>query len=168
VALKEEAEMSGKFNRLTPIWPVGKDKWNKAIWLCACDCGNLTFVALTDVTRKTKATKSCGCLNKELVTARSYKHGHARRGLKPAEYDAFVMMKQRCTNPAVDGFKYYGGRGIKFKFTSFKQFYDEVGDKPSANHSIDRIKNDGHYEVGNVKWSTASEQAYNRRPKGSI
>jgi hypothetical protein len=31
--------------------------------------------------------------------------------------------------------------------------------------SIDRIDNEGHYEPGNVKWSTRREQNSNQRPR---
>jgi hypothetical protein len=59
-------------------------------------------------------------------------------------------------------YRYYGGRGIKFLFTSFEQFLAELGPRPSGM-SLDRIENDGNYEPGNVRWATRSEQVQNRR-----
>lgn len=44
----------------------------------------------------------------------------------------------------------------------------ELGPRPS-NHSLDRIHNDGHYEPGNLRWSTQVEQMKNSRrgdPRG--
>lgn len=38
-----------------------------------------------------------------------------------------------------------------------------MGDRPSPNHSLDRINNDGNYEPSNCKWSTQSEQVINSR-----
>ena len=44
---------------------IGKDTY----WVCQCDCGNIVSVLSTNL--KKGHTKSCGCLNKELVSKRS-------------------------------------------------------------------------------------------------
>jgi hypothetical protein len=87
-------------------------------------------------------------------------------GGKPSpEYSAYVAAKYRCTVEGHQSWKNYGGRGIKFKFKSFAQWLDELGFRPTSKHSVDRKNNDGHYESGNVKWSTKKEQQNNRRTK---
>lgn len=80
------------------------------------------------------------------------------------EHDAYLNARRRCTNPKHDKWKDYGGRGIKFLFTSFKQWFAELGPRPSQKHSVDRKDNDGHYQPGNVRWATKEEQMANRRP----
>ena len=95
-------------------------------------------------------------------------HGHTSKGSRSPEYKAYKAAKQRCQNPAKDKYAYYGGRGIKFLFNSFTEFYAELGPKPTPEHSIDRINNDGHYEVGNVRWSTRKEQRSNRRSNRAV
>lgn len=79
-----------------------------------------------------------------------------------SEYNAYHSASQRCENPRNKAWKDYGGRGILFRFASFNQFIEHMGLKPRPDLSIDRINNDGHYEVGNCRWATDEQQANNR------
>ena len=79
------------------------------------------------------------------------------------EYVAYYNAKGRCENSSRKCFSDYGGRGIEFRFTSFAQFLAEVGLRPSPHHTLDRKDVNGHYEPGNVKWSTRTEQNLNMR-----
>jgi len=98
---------------------------------------------------------ACGCGQ---PVARCYATGHHRirhggSGRKPSsEYRIYVSIQQRCRNPKATGYKYYGGVGIEFRFTSFEQFLREIGLRPTVQHRIDRIS-DGHFEPGNVRWT---------------
>lgn len=38
-----------------------RTKDGKVYWICRCDCGNITSVQSTSLTRKTHGVKSCGC-----------------------------------------------------------------------------------------------------------
>ena len=87
-----------------------------------------------------------------------YKHGLS--GIP--EHRAYVGAHSRCSNPNMRQWKNYGGRGIKFLFTSFEQFLSHIGLKPSPELSLDRIDNDGNYEVGNVRWATKAQQMASR------
>ena len=73
--------------------------------------------------------------------------------------------KQRCTNPDDPGYPHYGGRGIEFRFPSVTEaglwVMDNLGlEKPKE---LDRIDNDGHYETGNIRWATRTQQSLNQR-----
>lgn len=77
-------------------------------------------------------------------------------------------MMRRCNNPKDKGWKYYGERGIKVceewhTPENFYRYVDEVLGQCPEGHSIDRVDVDGHYEPGNVRWASASEQNSNRR-----
>jgi hypothetical protein len=73
-------------------------------------------------------------------------------------------MVNRCSNPRVPSFRYYGGRGIGVceRWLRFENFLADMGEVP-AGLEIDRIDNDGHYEPGNCRWTT---RLVNRRNRG--
>lgn len=150
-------DLSGKqFGRLKAV-RIHSKSFGMNNWLCICVCGKETIVNGGNL-RKLH-TQSCGCLQTEKRTI----HGHGRRKHRSGEYRSYHGAKNRCNNPNCPKYRHYGGRGIEFRFSSFDQFLAEVGEKPTRLHSIDRIDNEGHYEPGNVKWSTQKEQIANRR-----
>ena len=59
------------FNRLTVVGIGKKNKWGRNQWICQCDCGNM--IEAVGSVLKTGKTKSCGCLQKEIVSKRSRK-----------------------------------------------------------------------------------------------
>jgi hypothetical protein len=78
------------------------------------------------------------------------------------EYISYQCAKQRCRNPRRPGYAYYGGRGIRFLFTSFEQFFAELGPRPPGT-TLHRKDVDGNYEPGNVRWATTLEQNRSKR-----
>jgi len=93
----------------------------------------------------------------------NYSHGHSLNRKVTPELRTYYKAKERCNNPNYKQYLNYGGRGIKFLYASFNEFLNDVGDRPSDKHSIDRIDNNGHYQKGNCKWSTSKEQSRNRK-----
>lgn len=86
-------------------------------------------------------------------------------GRSRPEYEAWKNMIRRCSDPRVRGWPNYGGRGIAVCAEwrqSFAAFLAHIGPRPTNQHSLDRIKNDGNYEPGNVRWATQAEQVCNR------
>lgn len=80
-------------------------------------------------------------------------------------YNIWSSMRQRCENPNAHKYRDYGGRGISVceRWSSYEAFAEDMGTRPSMDHSLDRIDNDGNYTPENCKWSTRSEQQLNRR-----
>lgn len=80
-------------------------------------------------------------------------------------YKVWKAMKVRCYNKSYPHYDRYGGRGIKvcdeWK-NNFMQFYEDMGDKPAPNYQLDRIDNNGDYCKENCRWSTPSQNCYNR------
>lgn len=159
-------DLSGqRFERLLVIKPMPRlGNTYQSIWHVRCDCGVEKF-AVSYGSLMSGKTRSCGCLRKELASyrgpAKYYKHQ------SNTLYVIYRGMRNRCLDPKCAAYPNYGGRGITICqrwLDSFEAFVDDMGEKPSSEHSIDRINPDGNYEPENCRWATAIQQSQNRRP----
>lgn len=149
-----------RFERLVVI-SYSKTVNGGAHWLCECDCGKLRIASASNL--KKGYVKSCGCLNLELISKRSKKHGMAN---KVPEYGIWKGIIQRCTNPNNDAYFNYGMRGIEVCeqwLHSFENFYADMGKRPTSKHTIERLDNDKGYCSENCIWLLRVLQPKNTR-----
>jgi len=144
-----EVDLTGKrFGKYVAIKFVSQ---NGRHYLCKCDCGNEKIVSQSALLHRNR--KMClRCL--------IYKHGKS----DTPTYHAWENIKGRCLNKKNKRYPQYGGRGITICdrwIKSFNNFLTDMGERPSAKHSIDRIDNDGNYEPSNCRWATREIQDHN-------
>lgn len=138
--------------------------------LCACGCG-----LPTNQIKRTQT--SAGYRQGEFFEYRlghrlrgkrnllTTRHGDVVGGKATLEYSTWKRIKRRCYNVNDKDYPDYGGNGIgvcdEWR-NDFSAFLRDMGRKPSAAHSIDRIDNSRGYEPGNCRWATPTEQVRNR------
>lgn len=150
------------YHRLTVLRKLKKRTAEGVVWLCRCDCGRLVKVCTSKL--RSGNTKSCGCLQRDI--ARSTGHANKTHGCSHApEYQVWRSMFRRCYETDNSSYATYGGRGIKVckRWGDFSKFYQDMGPRPTPNHSIDRKKTNGNYTPSNCRWATLQEQNDNRR-----
>ncbi len=112
-------------------------------------CGEQSLKCYTSLMRRTAGCRRCG-------QPRSAPKWLVQRA---------SAAKDRCTNPHNRRFDDYGGRGIEFRFQSptAMAVWIQTNLGLCQDMQIDRIDNDGHYEPGNLRYATASENQQNTR-----
>lgn len=157
-----------KFGRLLilkegePHMTKGGHKHRTAV--IRCDCGTIKQVQISIIL--SGQTTSCGCFQREAAAKRMPSISRIHGGFGTPEFESWCQMKKRCKNPKHKSYNDYGGRGIQVCDRwrdSFENFLKDMGHRPSAKHSIDRIDVNGNYEPSNCRWATKTEQSRNQR-----
>jgi hypothetical protein len=162
----------------------------KSSLLLRCQCGVEKRVRVADLLVASNSCRSCAMRKrmqgvdpdrrKAVATKASIAAAEALKNKPPTpleqQFGAGIVekiksmgvgAKSRCNNPNELAYKNYGGRGIKFLFATLDEFAAWVlynlGPRPGTEYSLDRIDNNRHYEPGNLRWATRTEQARNKR-----
>jgi hypothetical protein len=140
------------FGKLHVIETTHKNRHGAVMWRCRCLCGaEVTTQAGHLRSGHTKSCRSCS----------SRRHGYEGT----PTYWSWGHLIGRCTNEKNLAYPNYGGRGIRVceRWLQFENFLEDMGEKPSPKHSVDRINNDGNYEPRNCRWATQKQQCRNMR-----
>lgn len=133
---------------------LGEKGRRRSAYRCECDCGNIKIILAQSI--KSGRSKSCGCG----ISEQARTHGMS----KQSEFWIWQGIIQRCENPNQTGYSRYGARGITVdaRWKKFENFIEDMGRRPSPEHSVDRKDGTKGYSKENCRWATREEQFLNR------
>lgn len=155
--ITRRAPVGKRFGRVVVIGRPDAISRSSPVVLCRCDCGDERDYFVANLTVQTEPMCPPCRTDSRASKGRSGRH---------PLFNIWKAIIQRCENPKHDAYPLYGGRGVTICDrwrNDFDAFATDVGPRPSRQHTIDRIDNDGNYEPGNTRWATWSQQGRNRR-----
>jgi hypothetical protein len=159
-------DLSGRtFGTWTVLQKAGPSTNGKTLWRCRCSCGAEREVIGRSLTNG--RSKSCGCKAEDAAAERLETLGAKITHDSPG-YHSWRGAKQRCENPQNKSYKNYGARGVQFKLPDYPTFWEQMKDTWFEGCQLDREKNEGHYELGNVRWVTPKVNSRNTRVNRNI
>lgn len=153
-----------QIGEISLIGPIGSQTPNEGrcapVWLLICRCGYCRLVTDTWI-EKAKSTGS---------VARGCDACWRHRAVRASGLGSWRCMIDRCVRPKNKDFKRYGAKGVRvcdrWLFgedgkTGFECFAEDMGPRPSRQHSIHRLE-DADYEPQSCVWATDLEQQNGR------
>lgn len=133
--MPELIDLTGqKFGRWTVIERTKNNKWNRPMWLCQCDCkGENSLKIVSGANLKKGNSKSCGCLQREIVRESTRKTGKANK-----KYNKYNLT---------------GDYGIGY-ISNNEEFYFDLEDYDLIKDYYWNIHPDGYIITGSYKEKT--------------
>lgn len=137
------------------------------MYLCKCECGNETIVALPSL--RNGNTKSCGCLSKDLLVKRNKENAKYEGYKDNPHFSRWKGMIERCYYPKHKDYHRYGGRGIRVcdEWKDHPKNFIEWVERESnweegKGFTLDRKDYDEDYQPSNCEFLDSYGQAMNK------
>jgi hypothetical protein len=136
-----------QYGRLTLLALAGMSERRQRRWLCRCTCGKEVLVWQSNLT--SGHSRSCGCLQRELLSTSHTIHGETAGKRNSPEYNAW---RNLLTHHKV----------CPRWRASFAAFLADVGRRPSPQHVLVHTKPGRLAGPGLVAWASRREVAQER------
>lgn len=91
-------------------------------------------------------------------------HGHRAGSKFSLTYNTWRCMVRRCTDTKHPMHVHYRklGESVCPRWRRFANFLEDMGERPSRRHTLDRKRRRIGYRPDNCRWATPRQQAHNR------